>query len=272
MKNRIFITLLITIVSNIHSQLKNKKLIVENNIKVKNIAAFEYDNGLLVKEKYHEVKYDKNGNELTFTSFNNDKSIKAYYKSSFSEDGLTEHRTLFDSNGKIKTKLIYIKNLIDRSYRNLQISKNNDTLVHQLRYKDIYTNDSILYWVENGKRKIMYKWFYNSLGQLNYKKIYNKENGELIIKQSYKYYKKKNCLITRNQSNKIISHKCYDGKKTIQKTLRNSVGYLYGIKIKSEKKGKRIETKLDNGLIEKIEYYSKRGEILSRIEFKYVKY
>ena len=59
--------------------------------------------------------------------------------------------------------------------------------------------------------------------------------------------------------------------KEIRRILKNSEGYRSGIKLVSEKGGERVETKLENGLLEKIEYFSKKGKLLAKIKYTYIK-
>jgi hypothetical protein len=96
-------------------------------------------------------------------------------------------------------------------------------------------------------------------------------NGNLLSSQSYNYQKSGNCMTMRDSKNKLVSIKCNDENKEIRKIIKDSEGYLSGIKLVSEKGGERIETKLENGLVEKVEYFSKKGKLLAEIRYTYEK-
>ena len=113
-----------------------------------------------------------------------------------------------------------------------------------------------------------HKWNYNNGGMLISKERFDK-NGNLLMQDDFTYQKNGNCIKTKNHKNKTILHKCIDGNKEIREILKSSYGYRSGIKLVSENGGKRIETKLENGLLEKIEYFSKKGKLLALIKYTY---
>ena len=253
--------LLIITMSNLYSQDKEQMILADNDISKRIIQGFEYQNDSIVKQTYFVDELDEFGNTISFRKYDSNDSLVRETKYTFSDDGTTEYNEMRDKDGNLNE---------NRSIRKMKINSKNDTLVEQIWIRDKYLNDSILFRVKNGKRIVSHKWNYNQGNMLTSEKWYDK-NGDLISNQSYSYQKNGDCMKIRNDRNKLVSHKCKKGNKEIRKILKNSNGYLAGIKLLSEKGGKRIETKLENGLIEKIEYYSRKGKLLAEIKYTYKK-
>jgi len=256
--------------SSLYSQDKEQKILADNGISKKIIQGFEYQNDSIVKQTYLVDELDKFGNTISFRKYDLNDSLVRETKYKFSDDGTTEYGEMRDKDGNLKYSMVTIKNKEKRSIRRMQINSKNDTLVEQIWIRDKNLNDSILYRVKNGKRIVSRKWNYNQGNMLTSEERYDK-NGNLISNQSYTYQKNGNCMKKRNDRNKLVSHKCKKGNKEIRKILKNSEGYRAGIKLVSEKGGERIETKLENGLLEKIEYYSRKGKLLAEIKYTYEK-
>jgi hypothetical protein len=261
-----FFSLSITFV---FSQNNQQELLVKHGINKKIIQGFEYQNDSLVKQTYLVDELDEFGNTISFNTYNMNDSLIRQTNYKFSEDGTTEFGRMLDKEGKLKYKMITIKNNNARSIRKMQINAKGDTLVEQIWIRDHNLNDSILYRVRNRKRTVSNQWHYNDGGMLLSKERFDK-NGNLLMVETFTYQRKGNCIITKNQKRKVIWYKCIEGNKEIQKILRSREGYRSGIKLVSEKGGKKIETKLNNGLLEKIEYFSKKGKLLALIKYKYV--
>ncbi|QOD61270.1 hypothetical protein H9I45_02140 [Polaribacter haliotis] len=255
---------------NIFSQNNEQDLLIKNKITKKIIEGFQYKNGSLVKQSYHTIKYDEHGNNILFKTFNTDGSLKSESKNRFSEDGLTKTERKTDKSGNLKYTFVTIKDPEARYIRRMQINKLGDTLHESIWIRDIKLNDSILYRVKDGEKFKAIKWFYNGDGNLNYRKKYD-QDGNLLITESFKHFKIGNCLTSKNEQGKIISYTCKKDNKEIDKIYETRTSYLYGITIFSEKNGKRIETKLENGLVERIEYLSKKGKTIALFKFTYFK-
>ncbi len=249
MKKLLFIIFTL-VFSNLYSQDKEQEILVENGITKKIIQGFEYKNDSLVKQTYLVNELDKFGNAVSLKEYDINDSLIGETKYKFSDDGMTTYGEMRDKNGKLKYAMVTIKNLEKRSIRRMQISSKNDTLVEQIWLRDKNLNDSILYRVRNGQRILSRKWNYNEGGTLTSEERYNK-NGDLLSSQSYNYQRNGNCMKKRDNRNKLVSFKCNEGNKEIWKILEDSQSYRSGIKLVSEKGGERIETKLDNGLVEK---------------------
>lgn len=269
MKNLIILITILTL-SNLYSQDKERKILVENGIIKIIIEGFEYKNDSLIKQTYLVDELDKFGNTVSFKTYDLNDSLVRETKYKFSNDGTTEYGEMRDKNGNLKYSLVTIKNEEKRSIRKMQINSKSDTLVEQIWIKDNNLNDSILFNVRNGKRIVTHKWNYNQGDMLTSEERFDK-NGNLLTNQSYTYQKSGKCMKKSDDSNKLISHKCVQGNKEIWKLLKNSEGYRSGIKLVSEIGGERIETKLENGLVEKIEYVSKKGKLLAEIRYIYEK-
>ncbi|WP_203296750.1 hypothetical protein [Luteirhabdus pelagi] len=267
MKNLLILLSIVTI-SNLYSQNKEQRIFVENDITKRIIQGFEYKNDSLVKQTYMMDELDRFGNTVSFKEYDLNDSLLVAYKYKFSDDGTTEYGEIKDDNGKVKYYTVTIKDKEKRSIRRIQLSSVKDTLVEQIWIKDRNLNDSILYRVRNGKKVLSHKWNYNQGNMLTSEEYYD-QNGFLISKQSFTYRKTGDCMKKRDNRNKLVSHKCVDGNKEIWKLLRDGKGYRAGIRIISEKGGKRIETKLENGLVDKIEYFSKEGKLLAKIKYTY---
>jgi len=255
---------------NLYSQDKEQGILVKNGITKRIIQGFEYRNDSLVKQTYLVDELDKFGNTISFKKYDRNDSLVRETKYKFSDDGMTEYGVIRDKDGKLKYSMVTIKNTEKRSIRRMQISSKNDTLVEQIWIRDKNLNDSILYRVRNRKRILSRKWNYNQGGMLTSEKRYDK-NGNLLSSQAYSYQKNGNCMKKRDNRNKLVSFRCNEGNKEIWKILKDSQGYRSGIKLVSKKGGERIETKLENGLVEKIEYFSKKGRLLAEIKYTYIK-
>lgn len=267
MKNTINFILILSFL-NIYSQNKEQELLVKNKVSKRIIQGFEYRNDTLFKQTFLVDEIDKFGNSTSFKKYDMNDSLVKETNYKFSEDGMIEKGEIRDKNGILKYSMVTIKNKEKRSIRRMQINAKNDTLVEQIWIRDKNLNDSILFRVKKGKRIISRKWKYNNGNILISESRYNK-NGDLFYRDSFTYEKSKNCWKKRNNRNKLVSIKCNEGNKEISKILKNNTGYRSEIKLISEKGGKRIETKLENGLLEKIEYFSKKGKILAEIKYKY---
>ena len=267
---KIIIHILFFTISTMYSQDIEQKILSNNKITKKIISGFEYKNDSLIKHTYFIEEFDKFGNTISFTKYDLNHSIIKQTKYNLSNDGTTEFGEIYDKNGNLKYSMITIKNKEKRSIRKMQINSNNDTLNEQIWIRDKNLNDSVLYRVKNGKRTIIRNWNYNQGNMLTSEKRYD-GNGNLILKETYTYQIDGNCIKKRNSRNKIVFHKCKKANQEIVKFLTNSEGYLAGIKLVSEKGGEKIETKLENGLTEKIEYFSKKGKLLAEIKYKYEK-
>ncbi|WP_298903458.1 hypothetical protein [uncultured Psychroserpens sp.] len=265
-----YLIILITILSfsNLYAQVNEQEILIKNGITKRIIQGFEYKNDSLIKQTYLVDQLDEFGNTISFREYDLNDSLVEETKYKFSDDGMTEYGEMRDKDGKLKYTIVTIKNKEKRSIRRMQISSKNDTLVEQVWIRDKNLNDSILYRVRNGKKIVSHKWNYNQGHMLTSKEQYDK-NGNLFSSQSYTYEKSGNCMKKRGNRNKLVSIKCKDGNKNIWKILKDNVGYLSGIKLVLEKGGERIETKLENGLIEKIEYFSKKGKLLAQIKYTY---
>ena len=267
MRNLITLIIILSF-SNLYSQDNEQEILTKNGITKTIIQGFEYKNDSLIKQTYLVDELDEFGNTISFQEYNLNDSLVRETKYKFSDDGMTEYGEMRDKEGKLKYLLVTIKNKEKRSIRRMQISSKNDTLVEQVWIRDKNMNDSILYRVRSGKRIISHKWNYNQGNMLTSKELYDK-NGNLFSSQSYTYQKSGNCIKKRGNRNKLVSVKCTDGNMKNWKILKDSEGYRSGIKLVSEKGGERIETKLENGLLEKIEYYSKKGKLLAEIKYTY---
>ena len=264
--------LLIVILSflNLYSQDKAQELLVKNDISKRIIQGFEYRNDSLIKQTYLVDELDKFGNTIAFKEYNKNDSLVGETTYKFSDDGMTENGEMRDKDGNLKYTMVTIKNKEKRSIRRMQINAKGDTLIEQIWIRDQNLNDSLLFRVRHGKRILDRKWHYNQGGALTSKERYDK-HGNFLWRQSYTYQRNGNCVKKRDESRQLISFKCTEGNKVIWKILNNSEGYRSGIKLVSEKGGKIIETKLENGLVEKIEYFSKKGKLLATIKYTYVK-
>ena len=267
MKNTINFILILSFL-NLYSQNNEQELLLSNKISKRIIQGFEYRNDTLFKQTYLVDEIDNFGNTISFKNYDKNGSLVKETNYKFSEDGMIEYGEMLDQNGILKYSMVTIKNKEKRSIRRMQINAKNDTLVEQIWIRDKNLNDSILFRVIKGKRILSRKWNYNNGNILISESRYDK-NGDLFFRDSFTYEKSKNCWEKRNSGNKLVSIKCIEGNKEISKILKNDTGYLYGIKLISEEGGKRIETKLENGLLEKIEYFSKKGKILAVIKYKY---
>lgn len=269
MKKLIILTFILSF-TNIYSQNKRQEILAKNGIAKRIIQGFEYKNDSLIKQTYFVDELDKFGNTISFRKYDLNDSLVTETKYKFSDDGTAEYGEIRDRSGNLKYSTVTIKNKNERSIRRMQIDSKNDTLVEQIWIKDRNLNDSILYSVRNQKRIINRKWNYNQGGMLTSEEYYDR-NGDLLSSQSYTYQKIGNCIKKRDNRNKLVSHRCINGNKEIWKILKNSEGYRSGIKLVSEKGGERVETKLENELVDKIEYFSKKGKLLAKLEYTYEK-
>lgn len=252
-----------------NSQNNEQPLLVKHGIKKKIIQGFEYSNDSLVKQSYMVDELDKFGNTVSFKTYDMSDSLVREYKYKFSDDGKTEYSVAYDDEGNLEYSFVTIKDDISHTIRKMQMDSKGDTLVEQLWIRDRNLNDSILYRVRNGKRILDQKWQYNDGSMLISRERYDVD-GDLLFKESFTYQKSGNCIKRKNSNNKVISIKCIEGNKEIWKILRDREGYRSGIKLVSQKGGERIETKLENGLTEKIEYFSKKGKLLALIKYTYI--
>jgi hypothetical protein len=269
MKNLI-ILISILFISNLYSQDKEQNILAKNGIRERIIQGFEYYNDSLVKQTYHVDELDEFGNTISFRTYDLNDSLVKETKYKFSDDGTTEYGEMRDKYGNLKYSMVTIKNKEERSIRRMQINSKNDTLVEQIWIRDNNLKDSILYSVRNQKRIISRRWNYNDGGMLISEERFD-NNGNLLSRQSYNYQKSENCMTMMDSKNKLVSIKCNDENKEIRKIIKDSEGYLSGIKLVSEKGGERIETKKENGLVEKVEYFSKKGKLLAEIRYTYIK-
>lgn len=253
----------------VNSQNNEQQLLVKHGITKKIIQGFEYSNDSLVKQSYMIDELDKFGNTISFKTYDTDSSLVREYNYKFSDDGMTEYSTSQDAEGNLEYSFVTIKDKSSRSIRKMQINTKGDTLVEQMWIRDQNLNDSILYRIRNGKRILDQKWQYNDGSMLISRERYD-DDGDLLFKESFTYQKSGNCIKRKDSNNKVISIKCIEGNKEIWKILRDREGYRSGIKLVSEKGGERIKTKLENGLTEKIEYFSKKGKLLAQIKYTYL--
>ena len=268
MKHAILLILLLSFL-NLYSQNKEQQLLMKNGISKKITQGFEYRNDSLIKQTYLVDELDKFGNTISFKKYDRNDSLVRETKYKFSDDGLTENGEMRDKDGNLKYSMVTIKNKEKRSIRRMQISSAGDTIVEQIWIRDKNLNDSILFRVRNGNRILTRKWNYNQSGMLTSEEHYDK-NGNIVSSQSYSHQKRGNCMKIRDNRNKLVAFRCNEGNKEIWKILKDSEGYLSGIKLVSKEGGERIETKLENGLVEKIEYFSKKGKLLAEIKYTYI--
>ncbi|WP_188442887.1 hypothetical protein [Planktosalinus lacus] len=251
------------------SQNNVEDLYVKNNIEKVIIKGFEYKKGSLVKQSHLVHELDKQGKTVLFTSYDTKDSLIRQTTHTFSEDGMTEYREKKDKDGHLQHSAIVVRNKKDRSFRKVQLDAKGDTLIEQLLIRNHNMNDSILYRVIKGQRYLTHKWEVDDEGKLISKKRYH-VSGSLLESDSYTYIKKGNCIITENKRKEVIAEICTEGNKEISKILQDREGYRSGIKLVYEKGGESIETKLANGLIDKIEYFSKKGKLLASIQYTYL--
>ena len=254
--------------SNVYSQDKDKDLLVTNKISKRITQGFEYQNGSVTKQTYHLEEIDANGNIKSFKTYDLNKVLIKETNYTISKDGMTRSRRTLDKEGNLKKTRTYTDNKEARSTRLTQLNVKGDTIVEQLWIRDQNLNDSILFKIKDGKRTVFVKWKYNDDGVLLSRARFDM-NGNVLQSNSFTYKKKGNCVKTINDKNILIAHECTEGNRTIDKILKNRIGYLAGIKLMSEKGGERIETRLENGLREKVEYFSKKGTLLSVIKYSY---
>lgn len=269
MKIKIALALIITCICDISAQQNKKEFIRKNNIKTQKILASEFENKKITIQLISVIEYNSFGNELLYTSYNEDNSIRLKYVENYSKNGLKRTTKKIDENGNLERTFTTIRDRIKRSYLKIELNKEGDTLVHQLKYVNNKKRDSILFNLKNDKRIIIHQWFYNNDGKLNSEKIFEPETGELLSTKRFKYIQKKNCLMTKNFQNKLLAKKCTKKNEVIEKTLFNGFARIYGIKIPYEKNGEKITTYLENGLIDKIVHYSKKGKIFATLEYTY---
>ena len=269
MKNLV-VLVFILVGFNMYSQDKEQNLLVDNGIAKRIIRGFEYKNDSLVKQTYLVDELDEFGTALSFKTNDLNGTVVRESNYKFSEDGTTEYGEMRDENGNLKYYMVTIKDKEKRSIRKMQINAKHDTLVEQIWIKDKNLNDSILYRVRNGKRILSRKWNFNQGNVMTSEEYYDKQ-GDFVGSQSYTYKKNGDCIKRRNDRNTLVMHKCVEGNKEIRHLLNNREGYRSGITLVSEKGGKRVKTTLDNGLEEKVEYFSKKGKLLAKIEYTYEK-
>ncbi len=252
----------------IFSQNNAPELLTKNKITKIIIQGYEYQDNSLIKQTYHVNDIDNYGNTTAFKTYDLNDSLITETNYKISDDGKTRYSTTLDEKGAVNYSHIITKDYENRSIRRLQLNAEGDTLVHQLRIRDKNLKDSILYNIIKNKRIVSYTWNYNDGGMLISKAKFDK-NGNLINKDFYTYHINGNCVKMRNENRTVVSNKCIEGNKEIRKFSTNRKGYMSGIKLVLEKGGKSIETRLDNGLVEKKEYFSKKGKLLALLKYTY---
>lgn len=252
-----------------YSQDKERDVLIVNRIDKKIIRAFEYENDSLVDQSFLVEEFDKYGNLVRFKINNLDGTLKKETNYEFSEDGSTKFGKSFDEKGDLKYSINTVKNKKNRSVELFQISAEGDTLVHQKWIRDRNSNDSILYRITHGKRSVDQKWSYNKDGELISNSRYN-TSGIRTFHKVFTYQKKGNCIKRFENGEKLDWYECNEVNEKTSFNLKNSTGYLYGIKLKFEKGGRTKETFLPNGLADKTEYFSKNNKLLAKIEYSYV--
>jgi hypothetical protein len=263
----IFYSLLILYTLQANSQNKDQKLLEKYKISKIIIKGYQLENDFVIKKTHHIEELDIFGNTLTYKTLGTNDSILKIRNFTFSEDGNTEYSEILDESGRLQSKFLTITDKEKRSVRKMQVV-DNDTVVEQLWIRDINLNDSILYRIKKNKKLLQHKWTYNK-GNMLISRTYYDKDGDLLRKQDFQYKRTGNCVITKTNK-KVIEYKCSENNKETYKILRNSVGYLQGIKLVAEKDGLRVETKLENGLLEKSEYFSKSGKLLALITYNYI--
>lgn len=132
---------------------------------------------------------------------------------------MIESEEQVDKNGNLLYSYQIIKNQDTRSLHKLQISPKGDTVVEQFFYQDRNLNDSILFTIRNGRRRVSYKWYYNNDGLLTLKQPFD-YNGNPLPKEYYTHQQTGNCIKTKNQHNQLISYICEEGIKKAEKFLK----------------------------------------------------
>ena len=242
--------------------------LVKNNIKEIKITAREYKNGKVFKEVLNKDKVNIYGNSVEFITYKSNGNIKTNIKSHYINHGKTKIDTTFKDDGRIKHLKVFTKDLEKRTISHYQIYPINDTVVTQIWYKNIINQDSILINNIKSKRYISKKWVYDEDGDLLEKTSYNKD-GSLRSIDRLKSRKNGKCKIYFDKNNKKIKKECFKNGEQTTYFFSDKIGYLYGIKLITKNKGKKITTRNKKGLIESIVYFDSKQNALSEIIYEY---
>jgi antitoxin component YwqK of YwqJK toxin-antitoxin module len=149
---------------------KKENDLTEYNIKgkIKDIIETRYDakeafgdlekGDLVAKEKY---KYDEDGNETEWTSYNSDGELEGKYKYKYDEDGNQTELTSYNSDGELEGKA-------------------------KLKYDEDGNETEWTSYDKDGELEWKYKYKYDEDGNQTESTSYDKD-GELEWKYKYKY-------------------------------------------------------------------------------------
>ena len=265
---------------NSQEQSFDNKFIKENNIKT--ITVFEYDTFLKKGSAYtsFKIEYDKKGNMIKHTSFNNNDVFLMYTYTYDTADHLIEEK-IFGSEGDCKEKKTYV-------FRNNMLNEETHFLKNKFTRNILYIYDdsnrlikSIHLKQDSSKYILNYTYELNVSGKILKKFI----NGNLI--KSLKYDTIGNTIEEIDyDKNKMISeceYQYYSNSKLMQlseynpsdKTI-NCMDYIYDakwrlIKVKENQTIKEYIYNESGYLIEFI-YYTNIDQISNGCIYKYEHY
>ncbi len=250
------------------SQYPNNSIILSNaKIQKCTISSHEYSKGKQIDSSKNVETYDQFGHTIKFETLNNAGVVTNTIDHSFT-DRNTEIAFEYGKGGKLAFKNIHVYNNNGAVIRHFQLTPRNDTLVSQTWIKNRFGLDSII--VTNNK--IQSHKEYDVSGNVVYEESFD-ENGKLTKRQYYKEKKDGNCT---------MYYSSLDGKKFVNdgKICKipgqeiafiddDSEGYLYGIKLTSQKGGKIITNTNARGLVTSISYIDAHNKPLALIDFQY---
>ena len=252
-----------------YSQHNTEKELMENNVKEIFITAREYDDDTIAKEVKSRYILDEFGNSLEYIKYAQDGSINKSSKSYYQDNGKTTIDTTFRDTGEIQSVKVYTKDLDKNTITYSQIKPPNDTLITQIRYRNKKDKDSVVISTKGSKTYLSNKWEYNKDGDLEKTTAY-RPDGSIWKLEKIKYRNDGKCTLYFDEKGRKKTKICRDNGEKIIFFYEDSVGYLYGIKLTSKNKGKRVAKRDEKGLVKAVQYLDKKGNIDSEIVYQYV--
>jgi hypothetical protein len=246
-------------------------LLAEHNIEQVQIRAYQYRADSVVNKTFRTQDIGPNGNTYKTSNFNGKDSLISVYDSKCSLDGTTRFHE--DNWGSKESKIYYVyfddyeNNIHHTTHKNWS----NDTLIHERKYLNRFYKDSVLFRKHEGTYRLQILWKYSSNGLLISKFEYDFLTGSKEDSTLYFYQENNGCIVTLNENQVPTGKSCTDGNKDTKIFYKTNTGWRSFIKIKMEKRGRKVTTYNKLGLIDKEEYFSAGRKLTALFEYKYLK-